>query len=366
MAKRRKNSSMRFALWMILYALVFVVIFAVFLRIEWSYIDRQDKELTEPSHAIERYIGSFDSAHIRALSADFVSTLDHRVKSEEDSYAVIEGLFAGQLHYAKIGRESTEERQVYSIRSDDRTLGTMALESGEKLNGITQWNVTDEQFEFSDLLESCELLVPAEWQVSCGGAVLDESYITETGIRYPSMEEAYNYGFSLPTLVRYRIGNYIGDLTLSVVDAEGNETTAKDDPSAYTLGDRCTQNERDRFEDFTKRFLPLYIAFMSNTNHNAYDNYARVKNYLLRGSDLDNRFIDAIAGQVYSHSKGDYLHDVVVHGVFDLGGGRFLIDVDYQVDTTGNAGTVANEAGMLIVAEDQQKDGIFASELFIK
>ena len=37
-----------------------------------------------------------------------------------------------------------------------------------------------------------------------------------------------------------------------------------------------------------------------------------------------------------------------------------------HVDTTGNAGTVANEAGMLIVAEDHGADGIFASELFIK
>ena len=31
-----------------------------------------------------------------------------------------------------------------------------------------------------------------------------------------------------------------------------------------------------------------------------------------------------------------------------------------------HAGTVANEAGMLIVAEDQGTAGIFASELFIK
>lgn len=366
MAKKRRNSSLNFALWMVVYALVFVVIFAVFLRIEWSYLYRQDQELTQPTHVIERYIGSFDGEHIRALSADFVSTLDPKVKSAEDSYAVIEKLFAGPLHYTKIGRESTETRYVYAIRSDDRTLGTMALESGEKRNGITQWAVTEESFDFSDLLDSCELLVPSEWQVSCGGTVLDESYIVETGIRYPSMEEAYNYGFSLPTLVRYQIGNYIGTPAIAVRDAEGNEVTPQDDPAAYTLGDRCTQDERDRFEDFTRRFLPLYIAFMSNTNHNAYDNYARVKNYLLRGSDLDNRFIDAIAGQVYSHSKGDYLHDVVVNGVFSLTGNTFLVDVDYMVDTTGNAGTVENSAGMLIVAEDHGSEGIFAKELFIK
>ena len=57
---------------------------------------------------------------------------------------------------------------------------------------------------------------------------------------------------------------------------------------------------------------------------------------------------------------------MVVHGVYELDNGSFLIDVDYMVDTTGNAGTIENEAGMLIVAEDQGRQGIFASELFIK
>ena len=139
-----------------------------------------------------------------------------------------------------------------------------------------------------------------------------------------------------------------------------------EDPAAYTLTDRCTADERARFEDYTRRFLPLYIAFMSNTNHNAYDNYWRIRNYLLPDSDLQLRFYNAIAGQTYSHSKGDVLHDVVVNGVFSLGGNKFLVDVDYMVDTTGNAGTVENSAGMLIVAEDHGSDGIFATELFIK
>ena len=366
MAKRKNNSSLRFALGMVVYALVFILFVAGFLRVEWDFISRQDRELTQPVHAIERYIDSFDSAHIRALSADFVSSLNKKLKSEEDSYAEIEKLFSGQLRYAKIGRESTEERQVYAIISDERTLGTMALESGEKLNGITQWNVRDEEFNFSDLLESRELLAPAEWQISCGGSALDESYITETGIRYPSMTEAYDYGFSLPTLVRYKLDNYIGELEISAADADGNEMQLKDDPAEYKLTDRCTEDVRTRMEDYTRRFLPLYIAFMSNTNHNAYDNYARVKPYLLPGSDLESRFYNAIVGQTWSHSKGDVLHDVVVNGVFMISEDKYLIDVDYMVDTTGNAGTVSNEAGMLIVAVDQGRGGIFASELFIK
>ena len=363
MAKRRKKASGRFALGMIIYALAFVVFLSIGLRILWTVLDRYEK--SQPSHAIDSYIASFDSDHIRALSRDFVSSLNHELQSEEESYSLIEDLFKGRLRYSKISLESTDDRLVFAILSDERLLGTMAL---NKSTGDTAaaWTVSDENFDFSDLLSSTEILAPEEWTIRCGGGELGEEYITETGIRYPSMEEAYDYGFSLPTLVRYKLDNYIGELRIEARDADGNEVQLREDPAAYTLSDRCTAEQRARMEDFTRRFLPLYIAFMSNTNHNAYDNYARVKPYLLPGSDLESRFYNAIVGQTWSHSKGDFLHDVVVNGVYEISAGRYLVDVDYQVDTTGNAGTVANEAGMLIVAEDQGAGGIFASELFIK
>ena len=363
MAKtRKKNDGGRFALGMAIYALAFILFLAIGLRIFWGYIDNFEK--SQPSHAIDRYIQSFDSDHIRALSADFVSSLDSTLQSQEDAYREIENLFK-DLHYSKKGAESTEEHLVYAILAGDRYLGSMTLDAtGE--TGDDSWRVTSESFDFSDLISEQSFVVPAEWTVSCNGNILGEAYITEKGIRYPSMEDAYDYGFALPTLVRYELGNYIGAPEIRVVDSDGNAAEIQDDPTAYTLTDRCTSEQRERLTDFTNRFLPLYIAFMSNTNHNAYDNYARVHPYLLPGSDLETRFYSAIAGQTYSHSQGDYLHDIVVHGVFDLGGGTFLIDVDYKVDTTGNAGTIENDAGMLIVAEDRGSDGMFASELFIK
>lgn len=360
--RRRRMSSRRFALGMVIYALVFIVLLAIALRFFWAFLYNYDRE--DPHYAIDRYMQSFDEEHIRALSKDFVESLDPALKSEEESYEQIEGLFQN-LRYARISKESTDTHLVYAIQADRRYLGSMVLDDTGR-SGDEKWAVTQESFEFSDLLNSQELLAPAEWQVSCNGNVLGERYITETGIRYPSMQEAYDYGFALPTLVRYHIENYIGELSLDVKDAEGNEAQLKDDPSGYTLSDNCTPDERARMADFTERLLPLYIAFMSNTNHNAYDNYARIHPYLLPDSDLESRFYGAIAGQVYSHSKGDYLHDVVVNGVFSLGESRFLIDVDYKVDTTGNAGTIENDAGMLIVTVDQGSAGIFASEIFIK
>ena len=359
----RKRSALRFALGMAVYALTFIVFLAIGLRIFWGFIDRYEK--AQPKHAIDAYIQSFDSTHIRTLSGDFVASLDHELKSEEECFNEIEQLFSDTLRYSKNSVESTDERLVYAILSGNRLLGTMALNKGVEGNE-TVWTVSDENFDFSDLRNSEEFLAPSEWQLSCGGKPLDERYIVETGIRYPSMEEAYDYGFVLPTLVRYTLDDYIGELEIDVKDAEGNEAQLRDDPAAYTLSDRCTEDVRTRMDDYTRRFLPLYIAFMSNTNHNAYANYARVKPYLLPDSDLQSRFYNAIVGQTWSHSQGDVLHDVVVNGVFEIGEGKYLVDVDYKVDTTGSGITTENDAGMLIVAIDQGAAGIFASELFIK
>ena len=84
MAKKRKKSAARFALGMTVYALAFILFLAIGLRFFWVYIDNFEK--SQPGHAIDRYIQSFDSDHIRSISADFVSSLDSNLQSEEDAY----------------------------------------------------------------------------------------------------------------------------------------------------------------------------------------------------------------------------------------------------------------------------------------
>lgn len=365
--RKRKSSAGRFALGMLIYALVFIVLLAAGLRVLWIEIDKYEQNVQQsmPEPTMDSYIASFDSEHIRSLAAPFVGTLNGDIKSEEESYAIIEKLFEGKLRYSKNSAESTEERIVYAVICDDRILGTMKLnkvEDGEKI----KWLVSDESFDFSGLLNTAEITVPSDWEVSVGGKVLGEEYIVEKNIRYPSLEEAYDYGINLPFLVRYSVGGFIGDIEFTVRDWNGELTEVPEDIGTVALTDRCTPEQHDRMEDFARRFLPLYIAFMSNTNHNAYDNYARVKPYLMPGSDLESRFYGAIEGQTWSHSYGDVLHDVVCNGVIDLGDGTFLIDMDYMVDTTGNAGTVTSSAGVYIVAVDHGKDGIFATSLYVK
>ena len=166
MAKRkRKNTGGRFALGMLVYALAFVLFLSIGLRIFWVYIDNYEK--SQPSHAIDRYIQSFDSEHIRSLSSGFVSSLDSTLQSEEDAYREIEGLFS-DLHYSKKSAESTEEHLVFAILAGDRYLGSMTLDAtGEK--GDDSWQVTGESFDFSDLVSEQSFVVPEEWQVSCSG-----------------------------------------------------------------------------------------------------------------------------------------------------------------------------------------------------
>ena len=240
---KRKSSARRFALGMIVYALTFIVFLAIGLRFFWGVID--DYEKSQPKHAIDAYIHSFDSAHIRALSADFVASLDHELKSEEDCFAEIEQLFSGELRYSKNSVLSTEDRMTLAILSGNRLLGTIVLER----NGAeseTAWTVTDENFDFSDLKNSSEYLAPSEWQISCGGRPLGEQYLVETGIRYPSMEEAYDFGFALPTLVRYELDNYIGELD---IEAEATATPFDENVERIVKENGSTLGIRGEFSE---------------------------------------------------------------------------------------------------------------------
>ena len=53
MAKRRKYEARRFALGMVVYALTFLVLLSVGLRIFWGYLDGVDK--AQPGYAIDLY-----------------------------------------------------------------------------------------------------------------------------------------------------------------------------------------------------------------------------------------------------------------------------------------------------------------------
>lgn len=362
--KRKKRSSgANFALGMLVYALVFVLICAVGLRLLWTFMD--EYEQSRPNKTMDEYVQNLDDGHIRALAADFVATLNHKVQTEEDSYACILKAMEGKLSYAKKSAESSENRAVYVLSLDGRKLGTVTLTKEEDpAFGFSPWSVAEEEMDFSWLVSpAAEITVPDSWTVYCAGNALDKSYISGEKTPYARLEEFYGEGFDLPYMVTYHVENFLGELKFELKDKDGQTAQIPEGQDLESFfADNCTEQEKAEIKTLSDNFIRAYVWFMSNTNHDAYGNYAEAMQYIVPGSELDSRLYQTIAGQYYAHSKGDDILSITLNSAMNLGGGNYFADLTFVVDTTGQKGVVQTTNNLKLIIS-RTDDGLKAADI---
>ena len=332
MAKAKKRSSgARFALGMLIYALVFFLLVMVGLRLFWGYI--AEYEATRDNHAIDAYLESMDEEHIRRLSEPFLSSLDAGIQNAEQGEEAVAAVLRGELRAVRQGGESNSNRAVYKIYSEKRAIGRVVFTRPDNPDfGFSHWSLAEESYDFSWLLDSDEITVPEAWTVSVGGTVLDESYASESGIPYDYLKDFYGKG--LPELYQrtYRVENYVGDVPFELRDELGR-TVGLDELGEERFLDNCTDEEKAAQESFVNEFLPYYVECLANTRRNAQDNYNRIRRFLVSGGDLDQRLYGAIAGQYYAHSAGETIVSVTMHRSIHLGGAYYLVEFSYELDS---------------------------------
>ena len=341
----------RFALGMVIYAVVFLAITAVGLKVLWDFMDAYEQ--SRPMNTVKAYVASVTPEDMCAGSGDLLDQLDENLRSKEESAALIGESAAGTLSYAKKSAESSEDRQVYVLRSGRQVIGEFAITAGEPDKyGFRVWSVTEKSFDFSHLLgESVSVTVPADFRVSVSGTVLDESYITERDIPYTVLEEFYE-DYTLPSLVTYTVNSFLGSVTLEVTDRDGNPETISEDTDYNAFLPICSQDAAAELDTFTDGFLGRYVTFTSSANNAASANYARLLPYLVKGSELANRLYTAIDGLQFAQSNGDSIQNIQVNRYADLGEGRYLCDLTYVVKTWGTKGAVETVNNLkLIVIE---------------
>ena len=354
--KRRKRSSgANFALGMLVYALFFLVIGAVGLRFLWSYMEEYEK--SRPNNTMDEYIQSFDEEHIKRVAADFVATLDHRVQTEEESYSYItQALTDGKLSYAKKSAESSQDKTVYIISLNGNKLGRVVLTKlSDPVFGFSPWGVAEEEMDFSWLLSQKEITVPDTWQVSCGGNVLDASYLTGEKTPYSVLEEFYGGEYEMPYMVTYRADNFVGDLSFTLTDASGAAVTLGEEDDEAVFTDNCTGEEKQELKTLTDNFVTTYVCFMSGANGFVSSNYSAVMQYVVPDSDLASRLTETIGGQVYASSRGDEIVSITINRCMALPDSNYFVDVTYVLDTTGQKGVVQTTSNLKLIAS--QTDG---------
>lgn len=350
----KKRGSRKFWIGMILYAVVFLALTAVGLKFFWDFMEAYEQ--SRPKNTADAYLEALTVEKMCAGAEPWFSQLDHSIQSEEACIGIIRDTLKENISYAKKAGECTDTRQILALRCGKQVIGQMTMDAVETDKyGFSRWEVTDAEFDFSYLEgEPIRITVPQEYTVSLNGRVLDESYITESGIHYPLLEEFYGQ-YELPTLVTYEADGFLGTLVPEVLDPAGKSVSIGEDTDADTLLGNCTEEERAELKALTEGFLEKYVQFCGSANKSITGNYYQMKAYLVPDGELAKRLLSAFDGLAYAQSHGDRINSVEIHHYIRLDAERYLCDATYLVDTYGLRGWVQTTNNVKVVAVQTEK-----------
>lgn len=359
---RKQSGSRRFAQGMLIYALAVIALILAAMRPFWNYIAAYED--SKSASLMDRYVASFDAEQVQRLAGNLLAGIDPQLQTREQAVAELEKGLGGPLRYALKSASADLMHETYVIRSDARVLGTVQIgKEPDPAFGFSPWEVEEENFDFSFLLDGDEIAVPEGWTVQCNGVTLDESYRSGESLPYETLEAFYGDSrFDLPRRQIYRVERVLGEAPFTLLDRNGQPV----DPSElneWQMLANCTAEESEQLTRLLDGFLQRYIDCLSNVSRNALANYEALKPYVAAGSDIDVRVRDNIQGQQWAHSKGDQVLDRTDHLLMNLGGGWYLADLSYTLDTVGNQGHVESVNQMRVLIS-RTADGLRVAEVY--
>lgn len=334
MAKQlKKKGFKRFFLGLLIYSVIFLALAFLGLTAFWSFIDAY--EVSRPKNAIAPYVEQLTKDQIAAGDSDLIAKIDHNIQSEEACKAFIAESLTQDITYAQNVSESTDSQLVYMLLHEGKAFGKVTLET-EKADkyGFTPWTVTEATFDFSHLLGNpATITVPQNFTVFAGDVALDSSYIAQDKIPYDLLEEYYK-DYQPPYMVTYAVDPILGDIQLTVKDAQGNAVTVDENTDLTAYMDNCTEDEKKAAGDLLDAFLHSYVAFTSNYGgkENSSNNYYHLLQYLVPGGDMAARMYQALDGLYWARDTVSVITDTQIHHVVNIGQGHYLCDVTYTVN----------------------------------
>lgn len=349
MAKiEKKKRHWIFPIALLIYAVLFLGATAYGLDQLWNYMDAYEQ--SRPHIALDAYMEKLSPDYVCDASSDLIAQIDHHIQSKENCRQIIREALSGGFTYAKKTGECTENRQVYVLRSGDQVIGTMEMErSGDTVHGFTAWVVTRDSFDLSFLLtEPITVTVPSDYPVYINGSLLGQEYITEHNIQYAELAEFYK-DYSLPYMVAYEAGPFLGEPQLTVTDPETNEVTLNEPAGPSAFLNNCTENETTRLDTIVDAYIRSYVDFTSCTGNDSKANYHQLAQYMVPNGDLSKRMYAALDGLYWVSDRGAVLSAIDIHHYINIGGGRYMCDVTYVVDTRDYSGAVQTTSNVKII-----------------
>lgn len=350
----KKRRCWGFVIFMILYAAVILGTANWGLQKFWDYMDAY--EASRINHPIDAYMAALTPQYVCDRSGDLIDSIDHHLQSEEDCEKVILDFLSGGITHARKSAECTDTRTVYVLRSGGKVIGQVALvQQGDTRYGFTPWVVSEDSFDLSFLIGNTDTItVDHTMQVYAGSALLDESYVTETGLQYETVEDFYGE-LALPYKLTYTAGPILGETVLHAVDATGKTVEIAEESDLDPYLNNCTEAVHQELDAFNRDFIDRYVRYLTSRRENRWDNYNQLIPLLVDDSDLEKRISNAYEGLEFGQSRSDTIISFNSNHIIDLGEEAYLCDVTYEVDTLGRDGGLhrsVNNAWLFLVRAD--------------
>lgn len=335
-----KRSTRRLLLGMLIYALLFAAVLCLFLYRFDGYL--ADYEASRPENQAARFFDGLTDEELDAWTEEAVAALNTEVLPADDCRARLRAVLRG----AERVRES---ELCWLLLDGEHPLGRVTLvPDGKDERGFTRYRAERSSLDFSYLSASARCTVPAGWTVLCNGTPLGEDCVVDRSVRFALLEPFYDYeDLSMPFLWTYDTGLCLDGPVLSFLDEAGRSV---DEPSEDRFADNCSEADAQELRERAELFVRRYIAFSSNADRNTAGNYQRLEELMVKGSSLQKRMRYAVAGLYWSSSRRDTLQEISFYHLTDLGGGFFLIDLQYSVETVGQRGPVVTDNKLKLIA----------------
>lgn len=348
------------------YAVFFLCAAVIGLIVLFRFLDEYEK--TRPERAVEQYMASFDVERIRDVEKDFLLSLDTNIQPPDVSFAIIKEFLEPGVKEVKDPANSTDDRISYVLECGDTVIGSFELLQSEEIAfGLRPWYVSREDFDFSFLLNSCDpITVPKDYKVFCNGYLLDSSYIVEDNIKFDFFRDYYDTDYRLPFLCTYRIGEFLSDIDVEVLDETGSSAEAYNDNVQEEYLERyCDDEKKAEIKAFIPEFIDKYVAFTGSSKYNYRTNYYALEDYLVMGGDLQIRTFNTMDSLIFGSYRNNVITDIQIRKILDVGDGRYMCDLTYYVDCWGIWGFVNTENVIRLIVQNTDK-GIKAAEILEK
>lgn len=329
-------------LWgMLIYAAIFLVLAAGGLVWFWNFINAY--ELSRPQTTMDTYLEQLPFDTVYEGAKPLVDQIDSNLQTPEQCKEYIRNALSGGITYAKNLKECTDGKTVYMLISGGKTIGKTVLAAQPKnAYGFTDWVVAETTFDFSCLMgKAVTLTVDRSYTVRAGDFTLTQDYVTKDKIEYAALKEFYS-DYQLPYLATYEAGPVFGELVLTVTDAKGAAVAVDENTDVDLFLNNCTEKEIGQIQALADGFVQSYVHFTACTGNDSKSNYRKLAEYLVPNGPLVKRMYDALDGLSWVSDRGAYLDGMTVQRMSNIGSGKYLCDVTYDVRHSETMKTTSN------------------------